>query len=486
MQISQEFDFFVIGGGSGGLAAAKQAASYGAKVGLADFVKPSPQGTKWGLGGTCVNVGCIPKKLMHFAAMAGELRKDQIEAGWIDTDIQGKHDWNRMTENVQNHIKKLNFSYKNQLNKKEVKYYNKLAELEKSNIVKLIDKDGGIEFVKSKYILIAVGGRPSYPDNIPEIEKKVITSDDLFWLPNNPGKTLIVGASYVALECGGFLNGLGYDTTIMVRSILLRGFDQEIAGKIEDYMVENGIKFIKEAIPINIELTENNKRLVTWTQKGIQNSDIFDTVIIATGRKSDTNKLNLEQIGVKTNKNGKIICTIDDRTSIMNIYAIGDCVDGRPELTPTAIKCGQLLANRLFGGQKKMMCYQFVPTTIFTPLEYGCIGYSEEEAINKFTQNEIIIYHSIFKPLEWNLLESHYAQACMIKLIVLVSTRRVIGLHYLGPNAGEIVQGYAIAMKLGATKEQFDSTIGIHPTCSEEILTLTAIKGIDNPQKEGC
>ncbi|CAD8144411.1 unnamed protein product [Paramecium octaurelia] len=486
MDVEQEFDLFVIGGGSGGLACAKQAAKLGAKVALADFVKPSPLGTKWGLGGTCVNVGCIPKKLMHFAATLGELRHDQVEAGWVDTQVDSKHNWEKMVENVNNHIRKLNFGYKNQLMRGDVKYYNKLAELIDANTIKLTDNKGQIETVRAKTIVIAVGGRPSYPDNIPNIQKLVITSDDLFWLQENPGKTLVVGASYVALECGGFLHGIGNEVAIMVRSILLRGFDQEIAEKIGIYMEEKGIRFIRGCVPDMIEATEDNKRKVTWILNGQKYEEIFDTVLVATGRVSDTQKLNLEKVGVNLNKNGKILCSADDKTSVPNIFAIGDCVEGRPELTPTAIKCGQLLANRLFNKATELMSYEYVATTVFTPLEYGCIGYSEEDAIKKFGEDKITVYHSIFKPLEWNYFEMHSGESCFAKLIVLNDNRRVIGFHYLGPHAGEVTQGYAVAMKMGVTKEQFDSTVGIHPTCSEELVQVTAVKGIDEAQKEGC
>ena len=212
-----------LGGGSGGLACAKQAASHGAKVAVADFVKPTPQGTSWKLGGTCVNVGCIPKKMMHYASLLGEAYHDQKLAGW---QIESKPEfcWKTMIGNVNAHVRSLNFGYKGELSDKNVKYYNKYAKFIDAHTLSLEDKKGNIEQVTADKIVIATGGRPSYPD-IPGAKEHCITSDDIFWMKKAPGKTLIVGASYVALECAGFLQGMGFNTTVMVRSILLRGFD---------------------------------------------------------------------------------------------------------------------------------------------------------------------------------------------------------------------------------------------------------------------
>jgi thioredoxin reductase (NADPH) len=199
-------------------------------------------------------------------------------------------------------------------------------------------------------------------------------------MTKNPGKTLVVGASYISLECGGFMHALGIDVTIMVRSIFLRGFDQQLANKIGDYMANQGIKFIRKAVPVSIELTKEGKKVVRFRQGEDEIEDEYDTVLFAIGRSADTKLLNLEAVGVKTASNGKIIAGDDDKTSVPNIYAIGDVCQGRLELTPTAIMAGKLLANRLFGGGTRIMNYKYVPTTVFTPIEYGCCGYSEEEA----------------------------------------------------------------------------------------------------------
>jgi len=241
----------VIGGGSGGISAARHAAQCGKKVALADYIKPSPIGTTWGLGGTCVNVGCIPKKMMHYAALLAEARTDQEKTGF-SPDMNQQHNWEKMVKNVQAHIKGLNWNYKSDMIKLKVKYFNSYATFVDPHTIQLDNGKGKVETVTADKIVIATGGRPSYPD-IPGDKEFGITSDDIFSLKNAPGKTLVVGASYVALECAGFLTALGYDTTVMVRSILLRGFDQDMANLIGTFMENHHTKFIKDAVPVKLE-----------------------------------------------------------------------------------------------------------------------------------------------------------------------------------------------------------------------------------------
>jgi thioredoxin reductase (NADPH) len=462
-----QYDLFVIGGGSGGLSASKEAAQLGAKVGLADFVKPSLQGTSWDLGGTCVNVGCIPKKMMHFAGNLYENLNNYPLVGHSN-NISKQHDWTKMVSKIQMYIKKLNFGYKTSLRNEHVTYYNKLAKLVDSHTIELTDSKGKIEIVTSDKILIAVGGRPNNGD-IPGSHEHCITSDDIFSLKKSPGKILVIGGSYIALECGGFLNALGYDTTIMVRSILLRGFDQGMAGRLGEYMKNHGIKFLKECTPVRISKNESNNKLIVEIKNHQENrifSDEYDTCLMAIGRTADTQKLGLDTLGVKLSKSGKIIVSQDEQSSVENIYAIGDCAEGRPELTPPAIMAGKLLSKRIFGNQKKLMDYENIATTVFTPLEYGSVGSSEENAIEKYGKENILVYHSEFKPLEWNF-DLERKDTCYVKVIVLKMNNQVIGFHILSPNAGEITQGIGVAIKCGLTKEQLDETVGIHPTIAE-------------------
>lgn len=253
----------------------------------------------------------------------------------------------------------------------------------------------------------------------------------------------------------------------MVRSIFLRGFDQQIANKIADYMEKNGVKFIRKAVPTNITKNSQGMKVVTYKQGEDEIEDTYDTVMFAIGRSANTKDLGLESVGIKTEKNGKIIANDDDTTDAKDVYAIGDVVAGRLELTPTAIMAGRLLADRLFGEGKRLMSYKLVPTTVFTPLEYGCIGYSTEDANEKFGEENILSYGSRFKPLEWNFNYERSGDAYCKLVVNKADNNRVVGLHYLGPEAGEVTQGFGVAMLMGATKEDFDHTVGIHPTRAE-------------------
>lgn len=373
------FDFFVIGGGSGGLAAAKEAALYTKKVAVADYVDPTPKKTKWGLGGTCVNVGCIPKKLFHYASLKAdelkvyeelgisieyekneitkkiEINKNELFQNHNEnkdleeivneerTFIKPKISWDILRSKVQRYVKKLNFGHRTKLRENNIAYFNKYAKFIDNHTISLLDSTGKEEIVTSDKILISVGGRPSYGD-YPGSKEHCITSDDIFSLKNAPGKTLVIGASYIALETAGFLNGLGYDVTVMVRSILLRGFDQDISIKIGDNLKNHGVKFINKSIPIEFNKKDDNRINVKYIIRTNENleeilNEEYDTVLLAIGREAITKSLNLKSIGVVVNpKNNKIIVKENEETTISNIYAIGDCADKRPELTPPAIR----------------------------------------------------------------------------------------------------------------------------------------------------
>jgi len=299
------------------------------------------------------------------------------------------------------HIKSLNWGYKSEMHTMNIKYFNAYASFVDKNTIQVDDGKGKVEKVTADKIVIATGGRPSYP-GIPGDKEFGITSDDIFSMKKAPGKTLVVGASYVALECAGFLTAFGYDTTVMVRSILLRGFDQDMAGQIGDYMKAHGTKFIEKATPSKLEKPDKDGKItVTYIQDEKEVTEEFDTVLFAIGRYAVTGTIGLDNAGVKAEKNGKFIVNEKEQTNVDNIYAIGDVLHGKLELTPVAIKAGALLANRLFSGATDVMDYTNVPTTVFTPLEYGCCGYSEEDAKQIFTADKILTYHQKFKPLEW-------------------------------------------------------------------------------------
>ncbi|KFV07156.1 Thioredoxin reductase 3, partial [Pterocles gutturalis] len=487
-----DYDLIIIGGGSGGLACSKEAASLGKKVMVLDYVVPTPLGTSWGLGGTCVNVGCIPKKLMHQAALLGQALQDSRKYGW-QYEEQVKHNWEVMVEAIQNYIGSLNWGYRVSLREKSVTYLNSYGEFVEPHKIKVCTVKGQVTYHTAETFVLATGERPRYL-GIPGDKEYCITSDDLFSLPYCPGKTLVVGASYVALECAGFLAGLGLDVTVMVRSILLRGFDQEMAEKVGAHMETHSVKFIRNLqIFIQVEqLEQGMPGRLKVTAKSTEGPEIFEeeynTVLIAIGRDACTRNIGLQTIGVKINeKNGKVPVNDEEQTNVPYVYAIGDILDGKLELTPVAIQAGKLLARRLYGGSSTKCDYINVPTTVFTPLEYGSCGLAEERAIEDYGKQNLEVYHTLFWPLEWTV-PGRDNNTCYAKIICnKLDNNRVIGFHVLGPNAGEITQGFAAAIKCGLTKELLDETIGIHPTCGEVFTTMDITKssGQDITQR-GC
>eukprot|EP00494_Astrolonche_serrata_P029904 UN30171 len=423
---------------------------------------------------------------MHYTAVIGATLHDAKELGWkVD---HPKHEWETMVECVNNYIRGLNWGYRGQLKEVGVKYFNNLASFAGPHTISYKNKDKE-EKITGKNIIIAVGGRPWMP-SIPGIEH-AISSDDIFWQQKSPGKTLCVGASYISLETAGFLKEFGLDVSVMVRSILLRGFDRECAQNIGMYMHGLGIKFYNTCEPSKIEKLKTGKLKVTYIETRTDKdgkatkttkTDEFDTVLFATGRSADTTGLGLDKAGVKTNKKGKFE-TKNEQTNVEHIYAIGDVCEGKQELTPVAIQAGTLLARRLVSGSKVQMDYENVSTTVFTPLEYGAIGLGEEDAKARYGEKDVEVYISKFTALEHAATHrvTHDGEAVenphQAKLVCIKSQQeRVVGFHYLGPNAGEVTQGFGLAMKLGATKADFDNVVGIHPTTAEQFTTLKVTK----------
>ncbi|XP_049830345.1 thioredoxin reductase 2, mitochondrial isoform X1 [Schistocerca gregaria] len=509
-----EYDLVVIGGGSGGLACAKEAVQYGTKVAVLDYVTPSPRGSKWGLGGTCVNVGCIPKKLMHQAALLGEAVHDAKFYGWEVPELKDvKHNWEVLRNAVQDHIKSVNWVTRVQLREKErrdcfegsrerwkdpdrrkdhllrkIDYINARGYFINEHEINAVDKNGKERKISAAKFVIAVGGRPRYPD-IPGAIEYGITSDDIFSLQNPPGKTLIVGAGYIGLECAGFLNGLGYDATVMVRSVVLRGFDQQMAGLVADEMAERGVKFLHKCVPLSVEKQADNRLLVRWKSvtDSTEDQDVYDTVLFAVGRRALTTELAVSAAGVKTLPESGKIAVCDECTNVPHIFAVGDVLHEKPELTPVAIHAGKLLAQRLFTDSTHTMDYENVATTVFTPLEYGTVGLSEEKALERFGADKIEVFHAFYKPTEFFIPQRNPAR-CYVKVVSLrESPQKVLGMHFVGPHAGEVIQGFASAVKCGLTMDKLVTTVGIHPTTAEEFtrLYITKRSGLD-PTPQAC
>jgi thioredoxin reductase (NADPH) len=408
---------------------------------------------------------------MHNAALIKEAIDKDSAAFGVSSGDSTSHSWEGMRQNIQNHIRGLNFKYRVNLRENGVTYLNKLGKFKDAHTLELTDKKGNVSVITAARVVVATGGRPTNLEC--EGGELAISSDDIFALEKSPGKSLCVGASYISLECAGFLAGLGNDTTVAVRSILLRGFDRECADKIGSYMEDHGVKFKHAVVPKKLEKTDGGRIQVTFSD---DTQDIYDTVLVAIGRSADTGKLGLENVGIVANqKNGKISTTFE-QTAAPNIYAIGDVMENCPELTPVAIQAGIALSRRLFGGSTVAMDYRNICTTVFTPIEYGTVGYSEDEALEKFGADHIEVYHKSFMPLEWSISESRSHHQGFTKVIVDKSNDKVLGIHFLGPSAGEVMQGYGTAVKKGITFSDLEDTVGIHPTSAEEIVTLSVTK----------
>lgn len=471
----QNYDLIIIGGGSAGLACANEAIKHNKKIAIFNYVEPTISGTTWGLGGTCLNVGCVPKKLFRHAGYIGDILKiEAAQYGWsVDTL---KNDWSILKNNVQDYIKSQNYKNNTTLNNNDIDYFNKLATFIDANTLETMGDDGNLEKFRAKTFIIATGCRPVYP-NIEGAEYG-ITSDDLFSLEHSPGDTLVIGGSYIALECATMLKALMCNVTVITRSVFLRQFDKEM---VHILMKKLDLNVIKNTDILKIELLNNNKKRVFYTNKDNENAQIdVDTVIFAIGRKANINNMNLTEIGVEMNN--KIIVNKENQTNVPNIYAIGD-VSNNFELNTIAVQSAKLLVQRLYTGVNKHINYNIIPTTIFTlPVEYAFVGLSEAEASDKY---DIEVYHQYTDPIEWYMLG--LSNTCYIKIICNKIDGKVLGIHIVGPLASEIIQGYCLSLNNGLTIYDINNIIGIHPTISEAVvgLHITKSSGI-SPKNESC
>jgi glutathione reductase (NADPH) len=441
-----DYDLFVIGAGSGGVRAARMSASYGAKVAIAEDRY---------LGGTCVNVGCVPKKLFVYASHVSEEIHNAKGFGWeIDHTT---FDWSKLIKNKNTEIKRLNGVYKNLLDNTGVETINGRATIVDAHSVEI----EGTQYTAEK-LLVATGGWPSIPD-IPGKEH-VISSNEAFFLESLPEKIIIVGGGYIAVEFAGIFNGLGVDTTLLYRGpLFLRGFDQDLRTTLAEEMQKKGIKIKFNANIKQIDKAES--QLIATLEDDTQLE--AGQIMYATGRKPMTENLGLEKVGIELNEKNAIKVNEDYQTNVPSIYAIGDVTD-RVNLTPVALAEGMLLAKLFYADEETSVEYSDIPTCVFSQPNLGTVGLTEEQAREKYS--DIDIYKSKFTPMKYSLSDND--EKTMMKMIVDKKTDRVIGVHMLGPDAGEIIQGIGIAMKAGASKKHFDSTIGIHPTAAEEFVTM--------------
>ncbi len=445
--MSFDYDLFVIGGGSGGVRAARVAAGEtGAKVALAEEDR---------YGGTCVIRGCVPKKLMVFASEFSDMVGDAQEYGW---DIQpGALNWNKFHGKLVAELDRLEGIYRNILKNNGVESFDQRARVVDPHTVELADGTRKT----TKHILIATGGRPVVPE-FPGSEL-AITSNEIFHLEKLPESILIVGGGYIASEFAGIMNGMGVKTTQFYRGAqILRGFDEEARGLISDEMCQNGIDL---HLGTNVlEMKQQGDKI--WVKATNGSEQLFDVVMYATGRAPNADDLGLEALGVERGRKGEIIVDEYSQTGVPSIYAIGDVTD-RVNLTPVAIREGMAFVETVFKGNPTPVDHELIPTAIFTQPEFGTIGLSEEDAA---AQEPIEVYATSFKPMQKAFAGG--TQRVLMKLIVSQATREVLGCHIVAPGAGEMIQLAGIAVKMGATKEDFDRTVAVHPVMAEELVTM--------------
>ncbi|KAK8326799.1 hypothetical protein V6Z12_A11G141000 [Gossypium hirsutum] len=453
-----DFDLFTIGAGSGGVRASRFAANFGASVAVCElpFSTISSE-TTGGVGGTCVLRGCVPKKLMVYASKYSHEFDESNGFGW-KYDTEPKHDWSTLMANKNAELQRLTGIYKNILNKAGVTLIEGRGKIVDPHTV---DVDG--KLYTARNILISVGGRPFIPD-IPGREY-AIDSDAALDLPSKPEKVAIVGGGYIALEFAGIFNGLTSEVHVFIRQKkVLRGFDEEIRDFVGEQMALRGIQFHTEESPQAIVKSADGS-LSLKTNKGTIEG--FSHIMFATGRRPNTKNLGLESVGVKINKNGAIEVDEYSRTTVPSIWAVGDVTD-RINLTPVALMEGAALAKTLFQNEPTKPDYRAVPSAVFSQPPIGQVGLTEEQAIKEY--GDIDVYTANFRPLKATL--SGLPDRVFMKLIVCAKTNKVIGLHMCGEDSAEIAQGFAVAVKAGLTKADFDATVGIHPTSAEEFVTM--------------
>jgi glutathione reductase (NADPH) len=443
-----DFDLFVIGGGSAGVRCARIAAGHGARVGIAEE-------RFW--GGTCVNIGCVPKKLLVQAGEYGGWADDAAGFGWA---IQkGPHDWAALIAAKDREIDRLEGIYRKLLTGAGATVFDGRAVLIDSHTVEVAGKR-----VTAERIVIATGGHPERPD-IPGAELGIV-SDDAFYLKTMPRQVVMVGSGYISVEFAGIFRALGAEVHLVYRQKLpLRGFDHDIRDSMVEALLAQGIILHPNRLPMRVE-AEGERRILTLDDGQTIAGDL---VFFATGRRANVKGLGLEKVGVELNAKGAIKVDEQLRTSQPHIYAMGDVTD-RVNLTPVATAEGHALADSLFGANPRSVSLWNVPSAVFTTPPVATVGLSEEQAI---TMGPVDIYLSKFTPMRHNL--SGRGRRTTIKLVVDKVTQKVVGAHMLGEDAAEIIQGIAIAVVMGATKADFDRTIGIHPTAAEEFVTLRTL-----------
>jgi len=443
------FDYLVVGGGSGGIASARRAAEFGVKVGLVEGSR---------LGGTCVNVGCVPKKLMWCAASLAEELEDARDYG-IQASVQGPFDWATMVGKRDAYVKKLNGIYQANLDNSKVEVIRGRGKLTGPNSLMV---EG--QLYTAEHILLATGGYPTLPP-LPGADLG-ITSDGFFDLKQQPKSVLVVGAGYIAVEMAQILATLGTKTTLACRGqAVLRNFDSLVSEAVTAEVEASGVTLVRGWDPAAIEKTEEG--LVATSTNGVKLGPV-EVVLWAVGRNPATMELGCKEAGVELDSKGNVVVDAFQNTNVPNVYALGD-VAGKALLTPVAIAAGRRLAHRLFNGEKDLcLDYSNIPSVVFSHPPIGTVGLTEAEAVAQY--GEVVVYQTKFTPM-YHALTTRKQQTVM-KLVCIGPEEKVVGLHMMGRGCDEMLQGFGVAVKMGATKKDFDNCVAIHPTSSEEFVTM--------------
>ncbi|MGI9425430.1 MAG: glutathione-disulfide reductase [Hyphomicrobiaceae bacterium] len=444
-----DFDLFVIGGGSGGVRAARIAAQHGARVGLAE---------EYRYGGTCVIRGCVPKKLLVYASRFHDEFEDAVGFGW--SPVAPTFDWAKLIANKDAEIARLEGLYLRNLESAGVEAHHCRAEIVDPHTIRLLS-DG--QTVTADKILVATGGHVNLDEDLPGVEH-VITSNEAFHLERFPKRIVVAGGGYIAVEFAGIFAGLGAETTLIYRrDKILRGFDEDLRDSLTEELQRRGIRIITNQVFTGIEKPGDGLAGTITSGEVLE----ADQIMFAIGRNPNTENLGLEQAGVEVGRRGEIRVNEHSQSSVTNIYAVGDVTD-RVNLTPVAIREGHAFADSVFGNAPRKVTYDMIPTAVFSTPEIGTVGMPEHEAREAF--KNIDVYKSKFRPMKGTM--SGREERMLMKLLVNADDQRVVGCHIVGPDAGEIVQMAAIAMRMGATKPDFDATMALHPSAAEELVTM--------------
>jgi glutathione reductase (NADPH) len=447
--MSFDYDLFVIGAGSGGVRAARIAANHGARVAVAEDSR---------VGGTCVIRGCVPKKFMVYAARYADEFADAVGYGW--TVGEPRFDWTTLVTAKEREITRLEGIYAANLERANVEIIRARASIVGPNEVRLADRAGP---VTARYILVATGGHPWVDPDLPGIEHTIV-SDAVFDLPERPERMVIVGGGYIAVEFAGVFAALGTETTLIYRGEeILRGFDADVRDHLHKELVKRGVDIVVGDRLTKIEKTPDG--LITT---GLANRTYeADQILMATGRRANTRNLGLETVGVALGTRGEVLVDAWNRTNVPSIYAVGDVTD-RVNLTPVAIREGHAFADTVFGGKPVLVDHSLIPTAVFATPEVGTVGMTEAEVAA--SGRAFDVYRSTFRPMRFTIADRE--ERMLMKMLVDAETDAVLGVHLVGPEAAEMIQMVAVALKAGATKAQFDATMALHPTASEELVTM--------------